>query len=85
MLSIILPGSGQVYSGDLKDGLNSLLLLSGLFYLGTSGSLINPVAIFPFFYRYYIGGILNAKQTAGEKRKEKQYDYYANLKEILFK
>ncbi|MCK5136954.1 MAG: hypothetical protein KAR19_14300 [Bacteroidales bacterium] len=83
ILSIVVPGSGQVYSGDIKDGLNSFLLLGGLFYLGTCTSMIGPVIIIPFFYRYYMGGILHAKQAAGEKRNEKRYGYYSNLTEIL--
>ena len=85
VLSILLPGSGQVYSGNLRDGFNSFLLVSGLFYLGTSGSIINPYVILPFSYRYYTGGILHAKQKAEEKRREKQFCYYTNLMEILLK
>jgi hypothetical protein len=85
MLSLLIPGAGQVYSGDFKDGLNSLLLLGSLFYLGSAGSLNNLMAIVPFFYRYYMGGILKAKQIAERKRKEKQYIFYSNLMEVLLK
>ena len=83
LFSIIVPGAGQIYSGDLKDGLNSALLLGGLFYLGSSGSLSSFIAIMPFFYRYYMGGIMNAKQIADKRKKEKQYYYYTNLMQIL--
>lgn len=85
ILSILLPGSGQVYSGDLRDGLNSFLLTGGLFYLGISNSLVNPYVILPFSYRYYTGGIVHAKQKAEEKRKVNQSIIYANLMEILLK
>lgn len=84
-MSILIPGSGQIYTGDYKDGLNSFLLLGGLVYLAAYGSLTNPIIIIPFFYRYYMGGILNTKEAAEKKRMEKQYVYYTNLMEILLK
>lgn len=85
MLSLIIPGAGQFYSGDIKNGLNSLLLLSGIFYLGTIVSSVGLVLIVPIFCRYYIGGIVHAKQIADRKREEKKYIYYTNLLEILIK
>ena len=30
LMSICIPGTGQIYAGDIKDGVNSILLLSGL-------------------------------------------------------
>lgn len=83
VLSIILPGAGQVYSGDIKEGLNSLFLLSGLVYLGTSGLFINPFLTIPFFQRYYIGGIIRTKEIAQEKRKNNQYEYYLKFKRVI--
>jgi len=83
-LSIVLPGAGQVYSGDIKDGLNSFLLLSGIVYLGSTFSFpSNLLIIAPLFQRYYAGGIINAKNKADSKRKEKQYEYYTGLMNIL--
>lgn len=83
MLSMIIPGTGQFYSGDIKNGLNSLLLLSGIIYLGTIVSSGGLVLIVPIFCRYYLGGIVHAKQIADKKRIEKKYIYYTNLLEIL--
>jgi tetratricopeptide (TPR) repeat protein len=83
MLSLIIPGTGQFYSGDIKDGLNSLLLLSGIFYLGTIVSSSGLVLIVPLFCKYYIGGIVHTKQIADIKRNEKKFTYYTNLMEIL--
>ncbi len=85
IMSGIIPGTGQVYAGDIKDGLNSFLLLGGLVYVATSGLIISPVIIIPFFYKYYIGGIINAKQAAETKRKTNQYNYYTDLIEIILK
>jgi len=85
ILSAIIPGTGQFYSGDIKNGLNSLLLLSGIFYLGTIVSSGGLVLIVPLFCRYYLGGIVHAKQIADKKRDEKKNIYYENLIEILLK
>jgi len=82
-LSIIVPGAGQVYAGDVKDGLNSLFLLGGLVYIGISGLFINPLVTVPFVQRYYLGGIINAQRTAREKRTKKQYDYLAEYGWVL--
>lgn len=85
ILSIILPGAGQIYAGAFKDGLNSISLLAGLAFLAMSGSASTFVALLPFIYRYYIGGILNAKKAAEYKQKEHQYNFYVNLLTILQK
>jgi tetratricopeptide (TPR) repeat protein len=85
MLSLIIPGTGQFYSGDIKNGLNSLLLLSGIIYLGTVVSSSGLVIIVPLFLRYYIGGVVHAKQIADRKREEQKHIYYTNLMEILLK
>jgi hypothetical protein len=85
MLSVVFPGTGQFYSGDFKSGANSILLLSGLYYLGTSVSISSFVILIPFFYRYYIGGILNAKQTAEREKEKRQLVFYDKLIEILLK
>lgn len=83
ILSIFLPGTGQIYSGDFKGGMNSILLLGGLYYVGSAISVSGFVVIIPFLYRYYIGGILDARQAAEAKQKEKQHIFYLNLMRIL--
>ncbi len=82
-MSVFIPGSGQAYAGDFKDGINSLLLLGTLAYIALYTPVLNFWVIFPFFYRYYIGGILNANNLAKERKKEKQYDCYVGLMKIL--
>ena len=74
-LSVFLPGSGQLYSGDWIAGLNSLLLTGSLvgltFYLT---SLYHPIdailTALPWFQRYYQGGFDQAEQIA-ELRRER--------------
>jgi len=85
LLSMIIPGTGQFYSGDIKDGLNSLLLLGGIFYLGTIVSSSGLVLIVPVFCKYYLGGIVHSKQIAERKRTEKKYVFYQNIMEIILK
>jgi len=85
MLSLVIPGTGQFYSGDIKNGINSILLLSGIFYLGTMASSSGLVLVVPIFCRYYVGGIVHAKQIADQKREKNKYIYYTNLMEILLK
>lgn len=83
ILSIILPGTGQIYSGDFKSGMNSMLLLGGLYFIGSTMSVTGFIIVIPFLYRYYIGGILNARQLAEAKQKEKQHIFYLNLMGII--
>ena len=64
----ILPGLGQFYAGDIKNGLNSMVLLGGIGY-GSYwlASEIHPLAAIPlvlFATRYYAGGIANSEKYA---------------------
>ena len=73
ILSIILPGTGQIFSGEIKSGINSLLLTSTIAMLGVylfyQYTLFDAVLfVSPWLLRYYQGGILNAKNFAEQKR-----------------
>jgi len=83
ILSIVLPGAGQVYAGDVKEGLNSLVLLGGLVYTGTSGILSVPYVAVPFIQRYYLGGIMHAKALAESRREKNRYEYFLDLSHLL--
>lgn len=83
ILSIVLPGAGQVYAGDVKEGLNSLVLLGGLVYTGASGILSVPYMTVPFIQRYYLGGIMHAKALAESRRERNRYEYFIDLSHIL--
>lgn len=80
-LSIIFPGLGQLYCGDITSGVNSVVLVGGLAALGiwawqTYGVLDALLSVGSWYYRYYTGGIQNAKAAAHEKiahEKEKTY------------
>jgi len=78
LMSIVLPGSGQIYSGKYASGLNSLLLLGGLTCLGVYSPGLN-ILVAPLFSRYYMGGILHANKFAKEKKMLKQAGFASEI------
>ncbi len=73
LLSIVFPGSGQIYAGDLKNGINSILLTDGLIVLfvitGLNYSFLDAViSVLPWLQRYYQGGYTSAEKIATHKR-----------------
>jgi hypothetical protein len=88
IMSMILPGLGQTYSGDLKSGLNSLMLTSGLIALGINISLkYTPVdailSILPWYQRYYTGGYGKAEEIARKKRENKRNETYTRILKLV--
>lgn len=86
--SILLPGSGQIYTGNIKDGVNSLLLTGGAFFLFRDISLKYSIydafiGIFPLYQRYYSGGVMNARNLAEKKMEEKKRIAIGKLNTIL--
>lgn len=84
----IFPGLGQVYTGDLKDGLNSFLLTSafaGLFvYTAYEYTVLEAVIeVLPWFRRYYAGGIKNVSKKIKEKKTEKMDCLYQQLIQVI--
>jgi len=71
LLSTLLPGSGQIYAGDWKGGLNAALLNGVLWWWALrewrEGSRLESIGILTMLIpRYYIGNILNARRAARE-------------------
>jgi len=88
ILSMITPGLGQAYSHDLKSGLNSLLLTSGLIALGINISIrYSPVdaifAILPWYQRYYTGGFGKASEIASRERQLKRNEVYNKILKMI--
>lgn len=79
IMSIIIPGSGQWYAGDFRNGANSFLLISGILISGVAMSssitfLDATIIILPWFQRYYAGGykkasIITYNKQVAEKNK----------------
>lgn len=70
LLSTILPGAGQFYCGDVKNGINALVINSSTFFL-TINSILNEqyLNILPYLYifkRYYSGNRLRASLLCEE-------------------
>lgn len=88
IMSIVLPGSGQIYCGDYKNGLNSLFLLGGL--LGSAVLLSVPytfidasIIVLPWFQRYYIGGYKKASVIALNRQNEKKGQVLLDILDTL--
>jgi hypothetical protein len=89
-LSRILPGSGQIYSGDIKNGLNSIILTGGLALLGVhmynEYTLFDSfMSVFPWFLRYYQGGYNKAYEIAKRKRTIRRNMTYKQILKVLDK
>ncbi|MCF8363481.1 MAG: hypothetical protein K9G70_12755 [Prolixibacteraceae bacterium] len=85
-MSGIIPGSGQFVTGEVKAGLNSMLLIGGLYIL--SVHVINlysfwdaAIALFPWIQRYYLGGMDHSKDLAESKIRSKRYSSYLKVLE----
>lgn len=84
----IIPGVGDLYSGSLKNSINSLLLSSGLLILNgyvsvTYTTFDSYMSVFPWFLRYYLGSMKLAKATALSKREKKKQDFYIDVLRII--
>ena len=80
-LSMGLPGLGQFYSGDLKNGfsslgLNAVLLSAFLITVSSSGVLNAVLIIYPWYQRYFIGGFQAARRNAIIIKQERRADIY---------
>ncbi len=76
LLSTILPGAGQIYNGDFKNGLNSLILLGGFGILAYNTavkySFIDAaISVLPWYQRYYMGGYGKAEEIALQRKEKK--------------
>ena len=88
ILSMCFPGLGQFYSGDIRNGANSVLLTSALVYLGVRIAVNQTVwdAIFtiaPWYQRYYQGGYMRAEKIATEKRADKRRKAYEEVIQVI--
>ena len=84
IMSMIMPGLGQLYVGDIKNGLNSFILTAGLLTLGVHSALVNSpidaaISVLPWFQRYYQGGFKKAEIIAAAKIQEKRYNIFNKL------
>jgi len=84
----IIPGIGQIYAGDLKQGLNSFFLSTGLFYTGIISlqvlrSDLAFLFLLPWIQRYYLGGMILARDLAEKKQSDKRNLVFLNILDLL--
>lgn len=91
IMSMLIPGLGQFYAGDLKNGFNSMVLTVGIATLGiaTAVKSTSPfdvlVTAAPWFQRYYMGGYKKAEQIAiNEKKRRRSKVYNQILNELSY-
>jgi hypothetical protein len=84
-MSVVIPGSGQLYAGDIKNGMNSFILSIGLavltYNIAVSKSILDALmTVFPWWQRYHIGGYNAAERIAHKKREENRAEVF----ELIF-
>lgn len=89
MLLSTVPGMGQLYLGEYGAAANSLLLTSamaGVYILAIKElTLLDAIlSIFPWFQRYYSGGILKTKSLAVKKKETRYLEIYNALIKLYF-
>lgn len=87
VMSGIVPGSGQLSVGAVREGINSMLLIGGLYLVALQvvkhySFLDAAIALFPWVQRYYLGGMDKAKNLAIERMEEKRHASYLKILEI---
>jgi len=87
-LSVFIPGSGQIYSGETIDGINSMLLTGSFvalaFYLAVTTSPLDAIlTAVPWFQRYYQGGFQRAEEFAKQKRAENRNNTFNQILTVL--
>ena len=87
-LSVFIPGAGQIYSGDVTAGLNSLILTGSLVALTVYlTKTYNPIdallTALPWFQRYYQGGFEQARTLAEHKLEKNRKETYHTILEVI--
>jgi hypothetical protein len=89
VLSAICPGSGEVYAGNVKQGIKGFLLAAGSGFLIYNAvkkeKYIDALLIFNFlFQRFYMGSIYNAQRSANEVNLKFREKWLARMKHTHF-
>lgn len=84
VLSIIIPGLGQFYSGDIRNGINSFLITSIFLAIGINTAIVySPIdaiaSVIPWYQRYFMGGYQKAETIAIKKIARKRAVLYQEI------
>lgn len=88
LMSTLLPGSGQLYTGRVKDSLNSVALLGGFLVLFVHTSRVYStldalLSVYPWFARYYKGGVKRVPLMGEQRIQLKRSQYYQRIIQLL--
>lgn len=88
ILSIVLPGLGQTYSGNVGDGLNSFVLTESFvilaFFIAYEYTIVDAIlSALPWYQRYFLGGLDNAKEMALIERKKRRSQVYKSVLDVV--
>jgi tetratricopeptide (TPR) repeat protein len=88
VLSIILPGTGQIYAGNWRGGLNALALNGAFGFVAVNSVLdrhyVDAVSWTYFiFQRYYLGNLYRAEKTVREFNEDKSRRAASNILQRL--
>lgn len=87
-MSAVIPGLGQFYAEDWRNGLNSFLLSGGLIAAGIYTAYIYTpldafLVVFPWWSRYHLGGMYGADQSVRQYKVKKRHQYYLEIEQLL--
>ncbi|MDT8401420.1 MAG: tetratricopeptide repeat protein [Bacteroidales bacterium] len=88
LMSMLLPGLGQVYTGKVFNGINSFILISGVtvYAVVTAvnyGLIDGLLVLSSWFYRYYSGGFTNARNFAVQKIEDQKTSIYSEIFSLI--
>lgn len=87
-MSMIFPGLGQIYSGHILSGLNSIVLVGSIavvtVYIWQTYSFIDAaLSMGSWYYRYFSGGYRNAEILAIEKTDHEKEEVYHSILKLV--
>jgi tetratricopeptide (TPR) repeat protein len=87
-MSMLMLGLGQIYTGNIGSGLNSMALIGGIavatvYIWQVYGFVDALLSTGSWYYRYYSGGYQNAKILAIEKIEHKKEEVYESVLDVV--
>lgn len=88
VLSLMIPGTGQLIAGKPKKALNGFLLVGTLaagsaYAISAIGFLPGAIVMGPLFFRYYLGSAFRAGKLAQEKLKLKRSEVLNEVYNVI--
>jgi len=89
LLSLVCPGAGDVYAGNIKLGIMDFLLNFGSGYLMYNAikqkKYVDAILVFNFlFQRFYLGSIHNAQKSVEQRNKEHRQKWLKHMQNKHF-